>query len=79
MRKSVLIMHGGTEREIMSPDQSRRAGRADGQFDLICTNGELDEDRREEEEEEREEEVWMAATVCSSNIITAHNISKQAP
>lgn len=76
MRKSVLIMHGGTEREIMRPDRSRQAGWADWQFDLICTNGRLDGEGREEEEEE--EKVWMAATVCSSNISWLRTSSKQA-
>lgn len=57
MRKSVLIMHGEAEREITSLDRSKQAGRADWQFDLISTNGGLDEEKREEEE------VWVAATV----------------
>lgn len=73
MRKSVLIMHGGTESEIMRPDRSRQAGWADWQFDLICTNGGLYGEGREEEEE-----VWMAATVCSSNISWLRTSSKQA-
>ena len=52
MRKSVLIMHGGTETEIMSPERSRQARQADWQFDLICTNGGVDEGGHEEVAEE---------------------------
>lgn len=73
MRKSVLIMHGGAEREIMSLDRSKQAGRADWQFDLISTNGGLDEEKREEEEE-----VWMAATVWFFNISQHPNIFQAA-
>lgn len=70
MRKSVLIMHGEAEREITSLDRSKQAGRADWQFDLISTNGGLDEEKREEEE------VWVAATVSIYHSIPTS--SKQA-
>lgn len=52
MRKSVLIMHGGTESVIARPDRSGQADRSDWQADLICTNRGLDEEGKEEEDEE---------------------------
>lgn len=78
MRKSELIMHDGTESEIVSPERSRQADLADWQFDQICVNQRLDVDRREEEEEENEED-WEAAYVYSPNTSQFLASTKQTP